>query len=64
MGYLTGPREVVDAAAHVHRTHNGSLNTAVQHAALAALELPDGIVDAMVERYRQRRELSADFAGE
>lgn len=57
VGYLAGPREVVDAAAHVHRTHNGSLNTAVQHAALAALELPDGVVEAMVDRYRRRREL-------
>jgi aspartate aminotransferase len=57
VGYLTGPREVVDAAAHVHRTSNGSLNTAVQYAALAALELPDGVVEAMVDRYRQRREL-------
>ncbi|GAA3972104.1 aminotransferase class I/II-fold pyridoxal phosphate-dependent enzyme [Actinomadura viridis] len=57
VGYLTGPREVVDAAARVHRTHNGSLNTAVQHAALAALDLPDGAVDAMVDRYRRRREL-------
>ena len=57
VGYLTGPREVVDAAAHVHRTLNGSVNTAVQHAAIAALELPDGVVTAMVDRYRQRREL-------
>lgn len=57
VGYLTGPREVVDAAAHVHRSLNGSVNTAVQHAALAALDLPDGIVDAMAEKYRQRREL-------
>lgn len=57
VGYLAGPREVVDAAAHVHRTHNGSLNTAVQHAALAALDLPDDTVDAMVDIYRQRRDL-------
>ncbi|WP_326627107.1 aminotransferase class I/II-fold pyridoxal phosphate-dependent enzyme [Nonomuraea fuscirosea] len=57
VGYLTGPREVVDAAAHAHRTYNGSLNTAAQHAALAALDLPDGVVDAMAETYRQRREL-------
>jgi aspartate aminotransferase len=57
VGYLTGPREVVDAAAQVHRSHNGSLNTAVQHAALAALQLPAGDLEAMVERYRQRREL-------
>ncbi|GIJ72789.1 aminotransferase [Virgisporangium ochraceum] len=56
VGYLTGPRAVVDAVAHAHRTYNGSLNTAVQHAALAALDLPDRVVDAMVDRYRQRRE--------
>ncbi|MFI6499851.1 pyridoxal phosphate-dependent aminotransferase [Nonomuraea typhae] len=57
VGYLAGPREVVDAAAHAHRTCNGSLNTAVQHAALAALDLPDGVVGAMAEAYRRRREL-------
>ncbi|MFI9559249.1 pyridoxal phosphate-dependent aminotransferase [Nonomuraea endophytica] len=57
VGYLAGPREVVEAAAQVHRTYNGSLNTAVQHAALAALDLPDSVVDAMVDRYRRRREL-------
>ncbi|MGW6461421.1 pyridoxal phosphate-dependent aminotransferase [Streptomyces sp. NPDC055078] len=57
VGYLTGPREVVDAVAHVHRTLNGSLNTAVQHAALAALGLPDSVVDAMADRYRRRRDL-------
>jgi aspartate aminotransferase len=57
VGYLTGPREVVEAAAHAHRTYNGSLNTAAQHAALAALDLPDGVLDAMTDRYRQRRQL-------
>jgi aspartate aminotransferase len=57
VGYLTGPREVVEAAAHAHRTYNGSLNTAAQHAALAALDLPDGVLDAMTDKYRQRREL-------
>lgn len=57
VGYLTGPRTVVDAAAHVHRTYNGSLNTAVQLAALAALELPDTVITAMVDAYRERREI-------
>ncbi|MFI6637115.1 pyridoxal phosphate-dependent aminotransferase [Nonomuraea fuscirosea] len=51
VGYLTGPREVVDAAAQVHRTLNGSVNTAVQRAALAALDLPDSVVDAMADTY-------------
>lgn len=57
IGYLAGPRAVVDAAAHVHRTLNGSVNTAVQRAALAALALPNSVVDAMVDTYRQRRDL-------
>jgi aspartate/methionine/tyrosine aminotransferase len=57
VGHLTGPREVVDAAAHVHRTLLGSVNSAVQRAALAALDLPDGVVDTMVATYRRRREL-------
>ncbi|MHA4812939.1 pyridoxal phosphate-dependent aminotransferase [Streptomyces aculeolatus] len=58
VGFLTGPRAVVDAAAHVHRSLNGSLNTAVQHAALAALELPEDVVAAMVDGYRRRRDLA------
>nr|WP_245996547.1 hypothetical protein [Streptomyces armeniacus] len=41
----------------MHRTHNGSLNTAVQYAVLAALGLPDSVVDAMTDTYRRRREL-------
>ncbi|GGP68015.1 pyridoxal phosphate-dependent aminotransferase [Saccharothrix coeruleofusca] len=57
VGYLAGPREVVDAAAHMHRTFNGSVNTAVQRAAIAALDLPDEVVDVMVDTYRWRREL-------
>ena len=57
VGYLAGPREVVDAAAQTHRTSNGSVNTVVQYAALAALDLPDGVVAAMVDTYRRRREI-------
>ncbi len=64
VGYLTGPRAVVDAAAQVHRSLNGSLNTAAQHAALAALDLPDGVVAAMADGYRRRRDLAvARLAG-
>jgi aspartate/methionine/tyrosine aminotransferase len=57
VGYLAGPPAVVDAAAHVHRTVNGSVNTAVQLAALAALDLPAATLEAMVDAYRVRREL-------
>jgi aspartate/methionine/tyrosine aminotransferase len=57
VGYLAGPPAVVDAAAHAHRTMNGSLNTSVQLAALAALDLPEAALDAMLDAYRVRREL-------
>ncbi|MHA6622480.1 pyridoxal phosphate-dependent aminotransferase [Pseudonocardia sp. DLS-67] len=57
VGHLAGPPDVVDAAAHVHRTGNGSVNTAAQLAALAALDLPEATIDAMVGAYRARREL-------
>jgi aspartate/methionine/tyrosine aminotransferase len=57
VGYLAGPPAVVDAAAHVHRTVHGSLNTSVQLAALAALDLPAATLDAMADAYRARREL-------
>ncbi|HWD06319.1 MAG TPA: aminotransferase class I/II-fold pyridoxal phosphate-dependent enzyme [Amycolatopsis sp.] len=60
VGYLTGPPAVVRAAARVHRTMNGSMNTAVQAAALAALELPDAAVEPMLAAYRSRRELVVD----
>ncbi|MCX2951171.1 pyridoxal phosphate-dependent aminotransferase [Lentzea sp. NEAU-D7] len=64
VGYLTGPRAVVDAAAQVHRTLKGSVNTAVQRAALAALALPDDVVSTMVDAYRRRRELvTAQLSG-
>jgi len=64
VGYLTGPRAVVDAAAQVHRTLKGSVNTAVQRAALAALALPDDVVSTMVDTYRLRRELvTAQLSG-
>lgn len=48
VGYLIGPEDVIDAASVVHRTFNGALNTAVQHAAVAA------IVDAQDEAARMR----------
>jgi aspartate/methionine/tyrosine aminotransferase len=57
VGYLAGPPAVVEAAAHVHRTVNGSVNTSVQLAALAALDLPAATLDAMTATYRARREL-------
>jgi aspartate aminotransferase len=57
VGFLAGPPAVVDAAAHLHRTLNGSVNTSVQLAALAALHLPEATIEVMLDAYRVRREL-------
>jgi aspartate aminotransferase len=60
VGYLTGSREVITAAARVHATVNGSMNTAVQRAALVALRTAGPDVVAMREDYAARRRLMLD----
>jgi aspartate aminotransferase len=55
VGYLVGPPEAIAAATTVHRTFNGSVNTAVQYAALAALTDGQGDADRMLESYTDRR---------
>ncbi|MGW3769486.1 pyridoxal phosphate-dependent aminotransferase [Actinomadura verrucosospora] len=57
IGYLVAPPDVVAAAAVVHTRMAGPLNTAVQHAALAALTGPQEPVRRMLDEYRGRREL-------
>lgn len=55
VGYLYGPAEMIKAAARVHNSANGSVNTAVQRAAtVAILECKDD-VKRMYEIYRERR---------
>lgn len=55
IGYLAGPAEVIAAAGRVHRTCNGSVNTAVQRAALTALRRDAELRAPMLEQYRKRR---------
>jgi len=57
VGYLVGPRSIVQAAAQLHRTVNGSLNAAVQVAAVTALSLEDAVLEPMFDAYRARRGL-------
>ena len=59
VGYLWGPRPLIKAAARVHATVNGSVNTAVQDGALAALRDGGSALAQMREAYRARRELLA-----
>lgn len=60
VGYLSGPAEMIAAAARVHNTVNGSVNTAVQRAARVALTECQDDVQRMVAVYRQRRQLMMD----
>lgn len=57
VGYLWGPHTLIQAAARIHNTFNGSVNTAVQDAALVALRTGDGDVARMRAAYERRGEL-------
>ncbi|TAP43134.1 aminotransferase class I/II-fold pyridoxal phosphate-dependent enzyme [Arthrobacter sp. S39] len=57
VGYLWGPADVIASAARVHNTFNGSMNTAVQLAALTALQTCGPDIERMHASYAFRREL-------
>jgi aspartate aminotransferase len=57
VGYLWGPAPLIGAAARVHNTFNGSVNTAVQDAALVAVQTCDPDIARMREAYRNRGEI-------
>lgn len=60
VGYLWGPAPVIQAAARVHNTFNGSVNTVVQDAALAAVEHCAEDVARMRAAYEERRDIMRD----
>ncbi|MCC3701728.1 aminotransferase class I/II-fold pyridoxal phosphate-dependent enzyme [Rouxiella badensis] len=57
IGYLAGPARMIAAAARVHNSVNSSVNTAVQYAALTAIEECAQDVREMHKVYAERREL-------
>lgn len=59
IGYLAAGAEIVQAAARVHQSFNGPVNTAVQRAALVALEEPGDWPDRMRREYQARRDIVA-----
>ncbi|MGO4586102.1 pyridoxal phosphate-dependent aminotransferase [Arthrobacter sp. 2RAF6] len=60
IGYLWGPSDVIASAARVHNTFNGSMNQAVQYAALTALKTCGPDIERMHASYALRRELMAN----
>jgi aspartate aminotransferase len=59
LGYLAGPTEVIAAASRVHRTFNGSVNAAVQRAAIAAIQHGPDLAEPMRAAFRERRDVIA-----
>lgn len=55
VGYLVGPPDVIATASVVHRTFNGSVNTAVQHAAMSAILEAQPEAARMLITYSERR---------
>jgi aspartate aminotransferase len=60
VGYLVAEPAVITAAARSHNTVNGSMNTAVQRAALVALRTADADIATMRADYAARRRLMLD----
>ncbi|MPY48825.1 pyridoxal phosphate-dependent aminotransferase [Streptomyces acidicola] len=57
VGYLWGPSALIQAAARVHNTFNGSVNTFIQDAALVAVQSCADDVTRMRAAYEERGEL-------
>jgi aspartate aminotransferase len=57
VGYLWGSTPLIQAAARIHNTFNGSVNTAVQDAALVALQTAGPDIARMRAAYQRRGEL-------
>jgi aspartate aminotransferase len=57
LGYVVASRKLSEKINLLHRTLNGSINTFVQDAALAALETPDEHLRDMAESYQARRDI-------
>ncbi|WP_039940121.1 pyridoxal phosphate-dependent aminotransferase [Streptomyces himastatinicus] len=57
VGYLWGPAPLIQASARIHNTFNGSANTVVQDAALAAVQSCDEDVARMRAAYERRGEI-------
>lgn len=64
LGYAAGPRKLVTAMALLQGQSTSGANSVAQKAALAALELPEGVLKPMVESFRRRRDRMAEiFSG-
>ena len=56
IGYMGGPKDVIQAASKVQSQATSNANSIAQRAAVAALTGPDGDVKRMVEEFKKRRD--------
>ncbi len=61
LGYVIAPVEVAEPVVGLHRSFNGTLNTAVQRAGLAAIRGPQDEPERMRREYEVRRELVSEL---
>lgn len=64
IGFLAAPEPIAKAAARVHRTFNGTMNAAVQRAALAAVTTPDDGPAQRCAEFDRRRQLALGILNE
>lgn len=63
LGYVVAPEPVASEINLIHRTFNGPLNTFVQDAAEAALELPADGLERLRAAYQDRRDIVLERLG-
>jgi len=56
LGYAIGPTESIEAMSKIQSQSTSGATTFVQHAALEAFELPEGLLDERRETFRRRRD--------
>ena len=64
MGYVTGPRDVIDLVAKVQEPMISCATSIAQKAGQAALDGDQGCVAEMVDAYRSRRDMVVDILGD
>jgi aspartate aminotransferase len=60
IGFMAGPKEVIQAAAKIQTQSTSNANTIAQHAAVAAISGNQSCVERMVAEYAKRREYVLD----
>jgi len=63
IGYVAGPRAVVEAATRIHRAFNGPVSSAIQRAALVAVTEPTDWPARMCREYQARRDIVSRMVG-